>query len=153
MAARMRAKGVKAVAVSGRVRDLGTLVKVVNGGRETVGSTQEHQAWSQEASQPSSTVNRVGMPIWSKGTSTIGAGAETKPWAINVPVKVGRIEVYPGDIVMLDPNERGAVCIPSNLVDKVLDILPSMVEADEKVMEHVEDGGLVSEAFRRFRGK
>lgn len=153
MAARMRAKGVKGVAVSGRVRDLGTIAKVVNGERETVGTSQEVQAWSQEVANQPATASKAGMPIWSKGTSTIGAGAETKPWAINVPIHVGKVEVFPGDVIMLDPAERGAVCVPAKLIDKVLSILPAMVAADEKVIEHVEDGGLVSEAFRRFRGK
>lgn len=65
------------------------------------------------------------FPVWSRGTSVVGSGAETKPWAINVLVRIGLVEVYPGDLIMLDPSERGALCIPSKKVDKVLDVLQS----------------------------
>jgi len=54
---------------------------------------------------------------------------------------------------MIDPNERGAVCIPRKLVDKVLDMLPKLVSADEKVMKEVESGMTVGEAFKLHRGK
>lgn len=65
------------------------------------------------------------FPVWSRGTSVVGSAAETKPWAINVPIRVGLVEVCPGDLIMLDPSERGAVCIPSKKIDKVLGVLQS----------------------------
>lgn len=152
MAVRMKTKGVKGVVVSGRVRDLGTIAEVVRG-EPAPNASAEAQVWGNEPEQLLSGRSNPGMPIWCKGTSTIGAGGETKPWAINAPIRVGPVEVYPGDIIMMDPNEQGAVCIPANLVRKVLEILPAMVSADEKVIADVENGALVSEAFRKHRGK
>jgi regulator of RNase E activity RraA len=35
-------------------------------------------------------LNETQLPIWSKGTSVIGAGAETKLHAYNVPVRIGQ---------------------------------------------------------------
>jgi hypothetical protein len=35
------------------------------------------------------------MQVWSKGTSIIGAGAETKAWATNVPISVDSTVVEP----------------------------------------------------------
>jgi hypothetical protein len=54
---------------------------------------------------------------------------------------------------MLDPVERGAVSIPARLLDKVLEMVPKLVEADSKVIKDVEEGGTVAEAFKKYRGK
>jgi hypothetical protein len=54
---------------------------------------------------------------------------------------------------MLDPESCAAVCIPKDLVSRVLEILPGIVGADEKVMKEVEEGGDVGSAFRKYRGK
>jgi regulator of RNase E activity RraA len=54
---------------------------------------------------------------------------------------------------MIDPAERGAVCIPRKLVDRVLEMLPKLVAADERVMKEVEQGMTVQEAFKLHRGK
>lgn len=54
---------------------------------------------------------------------------------------------------MLDPESFGAVCIPADLVSKVLEILPPIVAADEKVLKEVEEGGDVGTAFRKYRSK
>ena len=55
--------------------------------------------------------------------------------------------------MMVDPAELGAVCIPAKLLDKVLEMLPRLVSADEKVMKDVEAGMTVKEAFKLHRGK
>ncbi|OCK80298.1 RraA-like protein [Lepidopterella palustris CBS 459.81] len=93
----------------------------------------------------------LGMPIWSRATSTVGSGAESRPWAHNVPITIGGVRVEPGDIIILDPAENGVVSIPKSKLDAVLRLLPRMVAADEKVMEDVEKGVEVAEAFRRHR--
>lgn len=35
------------------------------------------------------------VPIWASGTSTVGAGSESRVWAIDVPVRVQGVLVYP----------------------------------------------------------
>lgn len=50
----------------------------------------------------------------------------------------------------LDPFE-GLVCIPSHLVDEVLDLVPLLGQADEKVKGDVMQGIGVQEAFGRHR--
>jgi len=93
----------------------------------------------------------LGMPVWARGTSVIGAGAQTKPWATDVPLTIGNTLVEPGDIIIIDPSERGVVSIPARLLQKVLEMVPKLVAADEKVVKDVENGVTVSEAFRRYR--
>jgi len=98
------------------------------------------------------TLRGVGIPIWTKGTSIVGAAGETKAWAVNTTIQVGNVVVDPGDLVMIDPAESGIVVIPRTAVSKVLEMLPKLVEADENVMAMVVGGGEVGEAFRKFRG-
>lgn len=97
-------------------------------------------------------LNETELPIWSKGTSIIGAGAETKFHAKNVSVKIGETNVEPGDIIMIDPFENGVVAVPHGKVDELLELLPKLVGADEKVIADVEAGSTVQEAFKRHRG-
>lgn len=99
------------------------------------------------------TLRATGIPIYSRSTSTIGAAAEAKAWATQVPIAVGETTVAPGDIVMMDPEARAVVSIPYGLLDRVLELLPGLVKADENVLAEVEAGGEVGEAFRKYRGK
>ena len=124
MAARMRHLGAKAVVVDGRVRDLGTLRNL-----------------------------SAEMPVWSRGTSVIGAAAEAKAWGTNVELMIGNVSVMPGDIAMIDEEENGVVVIPKEDLEEVLRVLPKLVEADERVMAEVVAGGEVGEAFKKYRGK
>jgi regulator of RNase E activity RraA len=96
-------------------------------------------------------LNQITLPIWSKATSVIGAGAETKFQARNVPVKIGETVVEAGDIIMIDPFENGVVAVPQGKVDELLELLPTLVEADEKVMADVGRGASVEEAFKEHR--
>ncbi|KAL6158548.1 hypothetical protein ACJQWK_03190 [Exserohilum turcicum] len=96
-------------------------------------------------------LNQTGLPIWSRATSVIGAGAETKFHAHNVPVRIGETVVEAGDIIMIDPFENGVVAVPQGKVDELLELLPRLIEADEKVTADVGQGVSVEEAFKRHR--
>jgi regulator of RNase E activity RraA len=96
-------------------------------------------------------LNQTQLPIWSKATSVIGAGAETKFHAHNVPVKIGETVVEAGDIIMIDPFENGVVAVPQGKVDELLELLPKLIEADERVTADVGSGVSVEEAFKRHR--
>jgi hypothetical protein len=43
------------------------------------------------------------------------------------------------------------VVIPQDLLEKVLELMPRLVEADEKVKEAVKAGMSVFDAFKKFR--
>ncbi|KAI5301570.1 hypothetical protein KEM56_001590 [Ascosphaera pollenicola] len=92
-----------------------------------------------------------GIAVWSKATSTVGSGAESKPLAREVDVDISGVPVSPGDIIYLEPTE-GAVVIQRSLLDDVLALMPKIVSADDKVKEAVQGGMTVFEAFKKFRG-
>jgi len=95
---------------------------------------------------------------------------ESKPWAVNVPVKVHGVTVNPvrtllftfylaivartkgkqGDIIFADPIE-GVVVIPQDKLDATLELLPKLTSADDKVKEEVEKEMSVKEAFAKHR--
>ena len=56
-----------------------------------------------------------------------------------------------GDIIMIDPFENGVVAVPQGKVDELLDLLPKLIEADERVIADVGGGISVEEAFKRHR--
>jgi len=70
--------------------------------------------------------------------------------ARNVPVNIKDVSVSPGDIIFCDPLE-GVVVIPRALIDQVIDLMPKLVEADDKVKEDVEAGSTVQAAFKKHR--
>ncbi|KAK1244585.1 hypothetical protein MKX07_003384 [Trichoderma sp. CBMAI-0711] len=91
------------------------------------------------------------MKIWGYGTSTVGAGGGSVPWATQVTVQVNGVDISPGDVAFSDP-ANGVVIIPRDKVDQVLDLLPGLVAADIKVKEDVARGMPVYEAFKLHRG-
>lgn len=73
------------------------------------------------------------------------------PWAIQVPLDIDGTVVSPGDVAFSD-SVNGVVVIPRDKVDAVLELLPQLTSADEKVKRDVQEGVSVREAFRRHRG-
>ncbi|KAL3461433.1 hypothetical protein BJX64DRAFT_277904 [Aspergillus heterothallicus] len=92
------------------------------------------------------------LPVWAKGTSTVGTGAEAKAGLRGVRVDVGGVGVEPGDIIFCDPLE-GVVAIPKDLLDQVLEIMPKLIDMDDKVKAAVEKGSSAFDAFQKFRTK
>lgn len=74
---------------------------------------------------------------------------------VDVPVKLqSSIQdaiINPGDYIIAD--QDGVVALPSDLAEKVLDLIPGIVGADEKAAEAIRSGMSVQEALKTFRGK
>lgn len=87
-----------------------------------------------------------------RGFAAAGTGLEAKPWAVDVPLRVGGVEVRPGDFAVLDEAERGVVVIPKEKLREVVELLPRFKEADDAVLEDVRRGVGLQEAFRKCPG-
>jgi len=96
-------------------------------------------------------LGETGLPIWAKSTSIVGAGAEAKPHAVQVRLDIGGTIIEPGDLVFSDA-VNGVVVIPQGKVAKVIEMLPGLVAADDRVKEDVSKGMAVREAFLKHRG-
>ncbi|DAA74015.1 TPA_exp: Uncharacterized protein A8136_3797 [Trichophyton benhamiae CBS 112371] len=93
----------------------------------------------------------LGFPVWAKDTSTVGTGAEAKAAMRNVPISIDGVTVCPGDVLFCDPLE-GVVRIPNGLIHDVLELMPKLIAADDKVKADVLNGSTVFEAFKNHRG-
>lgn len=95
------------------------------------------------------------MQVFAKGVGTTAGGAVCFPTGIQVPCAfnsvVQHVIVNPGDYLIADVD--GVVLIPGSLVGKVLDIIPAIVDADEKCAVAIKEGMSVEESFKKFRGK
>jgi regulator of RNase E activity RraA len=89
--------------------------------------------------------------IWAKGTSITGTGAQASPHAIQVPLDLDGTIVNPGDLVFSDA-VNGVIVIPKEKVGEVVEMLPKLVQADDRVKEEVKKGMTVEEAFKKHRG-
>ncbi|KAL4730958.1 hypothetical protein ACLX1H_003000 [Fusarium chlamydosporum] len=71
--------------------------------------------------------------------SNYTAAPKPKEHYVNVPVKLQDpaldVTIHPGDIIFGDLN--GVVCVPKDAVDKILELMPKQVEADEKMAKDI----------------
>ncbi|RDA92437.1 hypothetical protein CP533_6450 [Ophiocordyceps camponoti-saundersi (nom. inval.)] len=125
MALRIKIRGAKGIAVAGRVRDVAELT--------------------------STELPVMRAKILAYGTSTVGAGAGSTAWALQVPIDINGVTVKPGDVAFHDP-DNGFVVIPRDKLQQVLDLMPKLVAADDKVKEDVSRGSSVHDAFALHRG-
>lgn len=70
---------------------------------------------------------------------------------MQVPLDINGVTVSPGDIAFQDP-VNGVVIIPKDKVDQVLEMLPKLIAADDKVKQDVLKGMSVYDAFKLHRG-
>lgn len=122
---RLKASGLAGVIVDGRTRDVAGCSELSSDGN---------------------------FCVWTKGLAVAGTSLEAKPWAVDVPVRVGSVVVRPGDFVMVDEAEKGLVVIPKEKLKEVAEILPGLKEADDGVLEDVKRGLGLREAFQRHPG-
>lgn len=83
--------------------------------------------------------------------STVGAGGGSVPWAVQVPLAFAGVDVSPGDVVFSDA-ANGVVVIPRAKLAAVVQLLPRLTAADDKVKQAVLAGMSVAEAFKLHRG-
>ncbi len=72
----------------------------------------------------------------------------TKVVGINVPVNCGGIIVNPGDIIVGDSD--GIVVIPSDKLEKVIDIAQKMDSVEKEEAEELKKGASFVETIKKF---
>ncbi|KAH8690553.1 ribonuclease E inhibitor RraA/Dimethylmenaquinone methyltransferase [Talaromyces proteolyticus] len=122
MITRLHHRGVLGVVADGRIRDVKSCTKIR---RNTT------------------------FQVWSKGVSAAGPSLEAKPWAIDVPLKIGETWIKPGDFICADEEDQVIVVIPREHLRAVYELLPTLKRASDRVLEDVERGLSLPEAFER----
>jgi len=103
-----------------------------------------------------SRVSRLNVPqVFARDVGTTAPAEVVKLGEVNGPVRLQSEDqeavINPGDIIIADLN--GVVCIPQSLAEKVVDLIPSQVEADEKVAADIWKGRTVAESMKEHRAK
>ncbi|KAG9316620.1 ribonuclease E inhibitor RraA/Dimethylmenaquinone methyltransferase [Chiua virens] len=131
MTAGAQAREAVGVVISGRCRDLA-----------------EHRA--------------AGFPVFARSHSTLGQSPFVRPSAINVPLVIEpqdnaegpdsfpAVTVEPGDWIVAD--EDGVVCVPKDMVDKVVEVAGIGRDVDARVLEDIKAGKGVQASFKLHRG-
>ncbi|KAI8653641.1 hypothetical protein NCS56_01318700 [Fusarium sp. Ph1] len=121
-----------------RAKHLGAAGVVIDG---SVRDLQEHRD--------------LNFPLFARTHGTTAGGAVCFPSQVNIPVQlqssIQEATINPSDYIIADKD--GVVVLPSDLAEKVLEIVPTVVSADEKCAEAIRGGTSVEEAFGKFRGK
>jgi len=60
------------------------------------------------------------------------------------------VKIEPGDYILAD--EDGVVCVPADLLSRVLELAAKGREVDNKCMEDIRAGKGVQETFKTHRG-
>lgn len=108
MAARMAALGVRGLVVGGRVRDVGELRRL-----KVKGVKEEGEGGKDGAAA----AGGGPFPVYARATSTVGTGAEAKPWAREVPVDVGGVVVSPVCVLSPIPSPCPSPPIPKVVLE------------------------------------
>ena len=122
MVTRLQYRGVLGVMADGRIRD-------VKSCREICRATD--------------------FVVWSKGISAAGPSLEAKPWAVDIPVRVGGVWVRPMDILCIDEEDEVAVVIPHDRLQATFDLLQTLKPASDGVQDLVREGATLPEAVRQ----
>ena len=90
-----------------------------------------------------------GFPIYGRGTVTTSVRDRTGFVGYQVPVRIGGVDVNPGDIVMADVN--GVVVIPADRLDEALKMAHFFREMERRVKAAVDAGGSPVEVHERLK--
>lgn len=94
-------------------------------------------------------VRAIGFPAFSNGT--ICAHAYCHTLSIHVPVYVGGITVYPGDLLHGDCN--GVTTIPNDIASEVAHISEEYVTAEDIVLDYLKSGNVTPKGLAKARSE
>jgi 4-hydroxy-4-methyl-2-oxoglutarate aldolase len=81
----------------------------------------------------------LGLPIWTRHVRAQGA-TKGQVGKLDVPVVVGRVEIRPGDLIVLDGD--GALALPAERLDEVLPLAVERTERETAMRRRYQDGEL-----------
>jgi 4-hydroxy-4-methyl-2-oxoglutarate aldolase len=89
-----------------------------------------------------------GFPVYARGTVPITARGRIMEESFNEMIRVGDVQVSPGDIVMADIN--GVIIIPIGKLDEVLTAAETILEKELAMVEELRKGTSMLEVDQKF---
>lgn len=84
-------------------------------------------------------IRELGFPVFAAGTTPAGAAKE-EPGELGVRVRLGGVEVAPGDWLVGD--EDGVVVVPADVLEETLDSASKRSRAEDELIERLRRGEL-----------
>ena len=88
------------------------------------------------------------FPVYARGAVPITARGRTIQESFNKIVRMGDVQVSPGDIVMADIN--GVVFIPTEKLDEVLDTAEKILEKEAAMVAELKEGVSILEVDKKY---
>ena len=88
------------------------------------------------------------FPVYARGTVPITARGRIMQESFNTTVRVGDVQVNPGDIVMADVN--GVVFIPVEHIEGVLQTAEKILEKEMAMIEELKKGASILEVDKKY---
>ena len=89
-----------------------------------------------------------GFPVYARGTVPITARGRIMEESFNEVIRIGDIQVRPGDIVMADIN--GVVIIPVEKLGEVLEAAEEILQKEEAMVEELRKGVPILEVDQKY---
>jgi len=89
-----------------------------------------------------------GFPVYARGAVPITARGRIMEESVNEVVRIGDIQVRPGDIVMADVN--GVVIVPVEKLDDVVKSAEGIVEKESAMVEELRNGANIVEVDQKY---
>jgi regulator of RNase E activity RraA len=90
----------------------------------------------------------IGFPVFARGVVPITARGRIMQEDFNCPIRLGDVQVRPGDILVGDVN--GVVVIPEEKVDEVLSAAEMILEKEEQMKADILAGMDILEVDRKY---
>jgi regulator of RNase E activity RraA len=83
-------------------------------------------------------ISSMSLPVLATGSAPITASAAIMVVDHDTPIGIQRVAVFPGDIIVGDPN--GAVCIPRYVAEEIADAAIEQEQLEEFVLRRISNG-------------
>ena len=88
------------------------------------------------------------FPVYARGTVPITARGRIMQESFNQVVRIGNVQVRPGDIVMADIN--GVVIVPVEKLDEVLEVAEEISQKEEAMVAELKKGVPIIEVDKKY---
>jgi regulator of RNase E activity RraA len=90
----------------------------------------------------------LGFPVFCHGSYALDQRGRGIVTAYRVPVRVGALEISPGDILMGDTD--GVIAVPRSAEEQVFTLALAKARTEDRIKEALEQGSSATDAFRNF---
>lgn len=94
------------------------------------------------------TIYETRYPVYSKGSYMVTGKDRVTVDAVNVPVAISDVRVWPGDIVLAD--DTGVVVVPSSMAAQVAEIAEGISTTEAAIVEAVRGGMKLADARAKY---